>query len=69
MTAPRDSQCRYKECYNCRHRQRMAVSSAPNYACALALDGSIRVFECGGLHYYRPATKSQRKEQHSRLGG
>ena len=69
MTAPRDSQCRYKECYNWRHRQRVAVSSAPNYSCALALDGSIRVLECGGLHYYRPATKSQRREQHSRSAG
>jgi hypothetical protein len=69
MTAPRDSQCRYRECYNCRRRQRVAVSSAPNYSCALALDGSIRVFECGGLRYYRPATKSQRKEQHGRLVG
>ena len=69
MTAPRDSQCRYKECYNCRHRQRLLDGGTPSYTCALALDGTIRVLECGGLHHYRPATKSQRREQHSRLAG
>ncbi|MFP3869640.1 MAG: hypothetical protein ACLFVT_02000 [Syntrophobacteria bacterium] len=66
MSAPRDSQCRYKECYNCKHRLDSVSSSEQYCTCALAVDGSIRVFECGGLRYYRPATKAQRREQHDR---
>ncbi|HYA02728.1 MAG TPA: hypothetical protein VEI04_06405 [Syntrophobacteria bacterium] len=68
MSAPRDSNCRYKECYNCRHQQRVAYGSKPSYTCTLALDGTIRVFDCGGLRYYRPATKAQRREQQGRAG-
>jgi hypothetical protein len=69
MSAPRDSRCRYKECYNCRHRHHGSRSSKSSYNCILALDGTIRVFDCGGLRYYRPATKAQRREQQSRLVG
>ena len=67
MSAPRDSHCRYKECYNCKHRLDSASDGKQEYSCALAVDGTIRVFECGGLRYYLPATKAQRREQHHRL--
>jgi hypothetical protein len=67
MSAPRDSRCRYKECYNCKNRLLESNTSASDYICALAIDGTIRVFECGGLRYYVPATKAQRREQHVRL--
>jgi hypothetical protein len=67
MTAPRDSHCRYKECYNCTHRLTAGSNSGGSNLCALAVDGEIRVLECGGLRYYRPPTKAQRREQHDRL--
>ncbi len=67
MSAPRDSRCRYKECYNCKHRLNSVIGGKPEHKCALATDGTIRVFECGGLRYYLPATKAQRREQHERL--
>ncbi|UCG12158.1 MAG: hypothetical protein JSU72_16890 [Deltaproteobacteria bacterium] len=67
MSAPRDSRCRYKECYNCKHRLSSVTSDKSDYVCALAIDGSIRVFECGGLRYYLAATKAQRREQHDLL--
>lgn len=69
MSAPRDSRCRYKECYNCKHRLNSAVSGKTEYDCALAVEGTIRVLECGGLRYYLPATKSQRREQRDWLMG
>ncbi|MBW1980280.1 MAG: hypothetical protein JRJ12_03585 [Deltaproteobacteria bacterium] len=67
MTAPRDSRCRFRECYNCKHRLDRNDSGESNHRCALALDGTIRVSECGGLRYYRPTTKAQRREQRQRL--
>ena len=67
MSAPRDSRCRYKECYNCKHRFDSIIDDKPEYQCGLAIDGTIRVFECGGYRYYLPATKAQRREQHERL--
>jgi hypothetical protein len=67
MSAPRDSRCRYKECYNCKHRFDSITADKPEYQCGLAIDGTIRVFECGGYRYYLPATKAQRKEQHEKL--
>jgi hypothetical protein len=67
MSAPRDSTCRYKECYNCKHRLNAVIGDKPESECALARDGTIRVSECGGLRYYLPATKAQRREQHGRL--
>jgi hypothetical protein len=67
MSAPRDSRCRYKECYNCRHQTDANTDDKREFACALAIDGTIRVFECGGLRYYLPASKAQRREQHHRL--
>ena len=69
MSAPRDSRCKYKECYNCKHRLNSAISGKSEHNCALAMDGTIRVFECGGLRYYLPATKAQRKEQRDWLMG
>ena len=67
MSAPRDSRCRYKECYNCKHRLNSVTEGKPEYNCGLASDGTIRVIECGGLRHYLPATKAQRREQHGRL--
>jgi hypothetical protein len=67
MSAPRDSRCRYKECYNCKHRFDSITGDKPEYQCGLAIDGTIRVFECGGYRYYLPATKAQRREQHEKL--
>ena len=67
MSAPRDSRCKYKECYNCKHRLNSVAGGRTHYTCALAVDGTIRVFECGGLRYYLPTTRSQRREQHIRL--
>ena len=67
MSAPRDSSCRYKECYNCKHQVNSMIDGKPHFSCGLAVDGSIRVFECGGLRYYLPVTKAQRREQHERL--
>jgi hypothetical protein len=67
MSAPRDSRCRYKECYNCKHRTNSIIGGQPEYGCGLAVDGTIRVFECGGFRYYLPTTKAQRREQHELL--
>jgi hypothetical protein len=67
MSAPRDSRCRFKECYNCKHRLNSVAGGKPEYNCGLALDGTIRVVECGGLRYYLAATKAQRREQQERL--
>jgi len=67
MSAPRDSRCRYKECYNCKHRVDSITGDKPEYLCGLAIDGTIRVFECGGYRYYLPATKAQRREQHEKI--
>ena len=67
MSAPRDSRCRYKECYNCKHQTNSSIGGQPQQSCGLAVDGSIRVFECGAFRYYLPATKAQRREQRERL--
>jgi len=67
MSAPRDSRCRYKECYNCKHRVDSITGDKPEYLCGLAIDGTIRVFEGGGYRYYLPAKKAQRREQHEKL--
>ena len=67
MSAPRDSRCRYKECYNCKHQVSSITGGTHEHNCGLAMDGTIRVFECGGFRYYLAATKAQRREQHGRL--
>lgn len=67
MSAPRDSRCRYKECYNCKHQTNSNSGGQPQHYCGLAVDGTIRVFECGGLRYYLPTKKAQRREQRDRL--
>ena len=67
MSAPRDSHCRYKECYNCKHQLNSISGGSLEHNCGLAIDGTIRVFECGGFRYYLPAKKAQRREQHGKL--
>jgi len=67
MSAPRDSLCRYKECYNCKHQTNSSIGGQSQQNCGLAVDGTIRVFECGGFRYYLPVTKAQRREQRERL--
>jgi len=67
MSAPRDSRCRYKECYNCKHQTDSRFAGQSLQYCGLAVDGTIRVFECGGFRYYLPITKAQRREQHERI--